>query len=99
MGGGIHPGIIRSSGITEGGKTSNALAFARNFQVLHPEKGCIIYIKSEGRLSENMVARSGVDTDPAKWRVIPTNDYEFVTDTMRELIKDNDEGNIYFFIY
>ena len=31
MGGGIHPGIIRSSGITEGGKTSNALAFARNF--------------------------------------------------------------------
>jgi len=39
MGGGIHPGIIRSSGITEGGKTSNALAFARNFQILHPEKG------------------------------------------------------------
>ena len=30
MGGGIHPGIIRSSGITEGGKTSNALGFARN---------------------------------------------------------------------
>ena len=88
MSGGIHPGIIRSSGITEGGKTSNALAFARNFQIAHPEKGCIIYIKSEGRLSENMVARSGVSTDPAKWRVIPTNDYEFVTDTMRELIKN-----------
>lgn len=98
MSGGIHPGIIRSSGITEGGKTSNALAFARNFQIAHPEKGCIIYIKSEGRLSENMVARSGVSTDPAKWRVIPTNDYEFVTDTMRELIKNNDDGNIYFFI-
>ena len=93
MSGGIHPGIIRSSGITEGGKTSNALAFARNFQITHPEKGCIIYIKSEGRLSENMIARSGVSTDPAKWRVIPTNDYEFVTDTMRELIKNNDDGN------
>ena len=98
MGGGIHPGIVRSSGITEGGKTSNALSFARNFQTLHPEKGCIIYIKSEGRLSENMVSRSGVNTDPSKWRVIPTNDYEFVTDTMRELIKNNDDGNIYFFI-
>ena len=46
MGGGIHPGIVRASGITEGGKTSNALAFAKNFQALHPEKGCIIYIKS-----------------------------------------------------
>jgi hypothetical protein len=28
MGGGIRPGIVRSSGVTEGGKTSNALAFA-----------------------------------------------------------------------
>ena len=32
MGGGIGPGIIRASGITEGGKTSCALAFAKNFQ-------------------------------------------------------------------
>lgn len=98
MGGGIHPGIVRSSGVTEGGKTSNALAFARNFQLVHPEKGCVIYIKSEGRLSENMISRSGINTDPDKWRVIPTNDYEFVTDTMRELIKNNDKGNIYFFV-
>lgn len=98
MGGGIHPGIIRSSGITEGGKTSNAMSFARNFQLLHPDKGCVIYIKSEGRLSQTMVERSGIDTDPAKWRVIPTNDYEFVIDTMRRLIKDNDSKNIYFFI-
>jgi len=98
MGGGIHPGIIRSSGVTEGGKTSNALAFARNFQILHPEKGCVIYIKSEGRLSDTMVNRSGVNTDPDKWRVIPTNDYDFVTQTMKMLIKDNENGNLYFFI-
>ena len=32
MGGGIGPGVIRASGITEGGKTSCALAFAKNFQ-------------------------------------------------------------------
>ena len=32
MAGGIHPGIVRSSGVTEGGKTSNALCFARSFQ-------------------------------------------------------------------
>lgn len=98
MGGGIRPGIVRSSGVTEGGKTSSTLSFAKNFQKLHPEKGVVIYIKSEGRLSDSMIARSGVDTDPEKWQVIPTNDYEFVIDTMRTLIKDNDEGNYYFFI-
>jgi RecA/RadA recombinase len=98
MGGGIHPGIVRSSGVTEGGKTSNALAFAKSFQDLHPEKGCIIYIKSEGRLSEAIIERSGVSTDPDRWKVIPTNDYEFVIDMMRRLIKDNDDNNLYFFI-
>ena len=98
MGGGIHPGIIRSSGITEGGKTSNALGFARNFQLLHPEKGVVVYVKSEGRLSSTMVERSGVDADPSRFRVVPTNDYEFVIDMMRRLIKDNDNGNLYFFI-
>ena len=32
MGGGIRPSIIRASGVSEGGKTSCALSFARNFQ-------------------------------------------------------------------
>lgn len=98
MGGGIHPGIIRSSGLTEGGKTSNALSFARNFQLVNPDKGQVIYIKSEGRLSKDIVERSGINTEQSKFRVIPTNDYEFVIDMMRALIKENDEGKIYFFI-
>ena len=49
MGGGIKPGIIRASGVSEGGKTSCALAFARNFQKM--DNAMVIYIKSEGRLS------------------------------------------------
>ena len=32
MGGGIRPGIVRATGVSEGGKTSCALAFARNHQ-------------------------------------------------------------------
>ena len=98
MGGGLRPGIIRASGVTEGGKTSNALAFARSFQLTHPENGVVVYIKSEGRLSEEMIERSGVITDPARWKVIPTNDYEFVIDLMRKLIRDKDEHKYYFFI-
>ena len=98
MGGGIRPGIVRSSGITEGGKTSNAMAFAASFQRLHPKKGQVIYIKSEGRLSADIIDRSGVSTSPNQWRVIPTNDYEFVIDLMRGLIRDKDDDKYYFFI-
>ncbi len=98
MGGGIHPGIIRSSGITEGGKTSNALSFARNFQLTNPDKGIVVYIKSEGRLSDEMINRSGMDTSSKRWKVIPTNDYEFVIDLMRTLIRENEEENVYFFV-
>lgn len=98
MGGGIRPGIIRSSGVTEGGKTSNALAFAKNFQEAHPDNGVVIYIKSEGRLSQDIIDRAGISTDSSRWKVIPTNDYEFVIDLMRNLIRDKDEGKLYFFI-
>lgn len=98
MGGGIRPGIIRSSGVTEGGKTSNALSFARNFQIAHPVQGQVIYIKSEGRLSKEMLERAGLIMDPARFRIIPTNDYEFVTDLMRTLIRENESGKLYFFI-
>jgi len=98
MGGGIRPGIIRSSGVTEGGKTSNALAFAKNFQDVNPENGQVIYIKSEGRLSKDIIERSGISTDESKFRVIPTNDYEFVIDMMRNLIRDNQEKKVYFFV-
>ena len=56
MGGGIKPGVVRASGVTEGGKTSCALAFARNFQKM--DNSMVIYIKSEGRLSKEMIERS-----------------------------------------
>lgn len=78
--------------------SSNALSFAANFQKLHPSNGVVVYIKAEGRLSPDMIERSGVSTDPARWKVIPTNDYEFVIDLMRALIRDKDEGKYYFFI-
>ena len=71
MGGGIKPGIIRASGVTEGGKTSCALSFARNFQKMN--NSMVVYIKSEGRLSEEMIKRAGIDTDANKWFVYKSN--------------------------
>ena len=58
----------------------------------------IIYIKSEGRLSEDMVERSGVDTSPEKWFVFKSNVYETVINLMRELIKNNSTDTRYMFI-
>ena len=49
MGGGIGPGIIRASGITEGGKTSCALAFARNFQKMDDSMVCLLYTSPSPR--------------------------------------------------
>lgn len=96
MGGGIKPGIIRASGVAEGGKTSCALSFARNFQKL--ENSMVVYIKSEGRLSNEMVKRSGISTDPNNWFVVKSNVYETVIDLIRQLVKDNPTDTRYMFI-
>ena len=97
MGGGIRPSIIRASGVAEGGKTSCALSFARNFQS-SLDNSMAIYIKSEGRLSLDMIARSGVDTSPDKWFVYKSNIFESVLQLMRDLITNNPTGCKYFFI-
>ena len=61
MSGGIRPSIIRASGVAEGGKTSCALSFAKNFQST-VDNSMAVYIKSEGRLSTEMIERSGINT-------------------------------------
>ena len=96
MGGGIKPGVARASGVTEGGKTSCALAFARNFQKM--DNSMVVYIKSEGRLSKEMIERSGVNTDEDKWFVFKCNVYETVINFMRQMVKDNPTDTRYMFI-
>ena len=96
MGGGIKPGIIRASGVTEGGKTSCALSFARNFQKM--ENSMVVYVKAEGRLSDEMIDMSGVDTSEEKWFVFKCNVYETVINFIRQLVKDNPTEVKYMFI-
>lgn len=96
MGGGIRPGVVRATGVSEGGKTSAALAFARNFQ--KEKNHMVVYVKAEGRLSKDMVARSGVSTDKDKWFVYKSNVYESVVDLMRHMVQDNPEDYRYMFI-
>lgn len=96
MGGGVGPGIIRASGITEGGKTSCALAFAKNFQKI--ENSMVVYIKAEGRLTDDIIDRSGISIEKDKWFVYKSNVYESVINLMRELVKNNANDIRYMFI-
>jgi|TARA_R110001583_G_scaffold57863_1_gene172884 RecA/RadA recombinase len=98
MDGGLGCGIHRLTGINEGGKTSCALAFAKHFQKHFGDKGKIIYFKAEGRLSKDMIKRTGVDTDERKWCVIACNIFEKVFDLVRDLVQNNQEKRKYMFI-
>jgi len=96
MGGGIKPGVVRATGVTEGGKTSCGLSFARNFQKM--ENSMVIYVKAEGRLSDDLIQRAGIDTSPEKWFVFKCNIYETVINLMRQMVKDNPSDTRYMFM-
>jgi len=104
LGGGLGPGLHRFVGMNEGGKTSAALSFMKNFLEKTPKaKG--FYIKAEGRLSQEMRERSGIKFvfSADEWEqgtcfVFESNIYETVVDVMRQLVAKNDEGNLYYFL-
>lgn len=84
--------------------TSAALSFMKNFLEKIP-KGKGFYIKAEGRLSNEMMERSGIKFvfSAEQWQdgtcfVFESNIYETVVDVMRQLVAKNDEGNIYYFL-
>jgi RecA/RadA recombinase len=97
MGGGINAGIVRFSGVSGGGKTSCALAFAKNFQN-SIEDSKVIYIRSEGRLPKEMLDRSGVDQDDEKWFCYDSNIFESAIGLIRNLVFQNEEDKRYMFI-
>ena len=97
MGGGIKPGIVRLCGLAEGGKTSCALSFAKNFQE-SVDNSFVVFVKSEGRLSQELLERAGVNLSEEKWAIYPSNVYESVISMMRELVKNNPRETRYMFI-
>jgi len=96
LGGGIGPGAHRFTGITSGGKTSAALNFMKNFLDMKSPNKCSrrgVYIKAEGRLSNEIKERSGIKFvySADEWVdgtcfVFESNIYEAVFDLKRKLI-------------
>lgn len=102
--GGLGTGLHRFCGINEGGKTSAALQFMKNF-LDKPTKRKGFYIKAEGRLSPQMIERSGIKFvfSEDEWVdgtcfVFECNIHETVFDAMRELVGKNEEKIQYFFL-
>ena len=97
--GGLGPGIQRLCGITEGGKTSFALLVAANFQKTVPNS-FVVYVKAEGRLSDVMLKRSGIDTSENRFLVLSTNQFECVFNYIKEMVlqENNTEKTKFCFI-
>jgi RecA/RadA recombinase len=98
LNGGFCSGAHRFTGVNEGGKTSCALTVAKNFQEHFKKDGMVIYVKSEGRLSPELLARCGVDQSEDKFFKFDCNVYEKVFELLRELISSNPENKKYLFI-
>ena len=98
LNGGFCAGAHRFTGVNEGGKTSCALTVAKKFQDHFGENGMVIYVKSEGRLSPELLNRCGIDQDPEKFFRFDCNVYEKVFELLRELIQDNPGNKKYLFI-
>jgi RecA/RadA recombinase len=96
--GGLPSGAHRFTGVNEGGKTSCALSVAKNFQKHFGSNGMVVIIKSEGRLSREMLKRSGVDTSEDKFFVLDCNIFEKVFELIRDLVFNNEEKKKYMFI-
>ena len=96
--GGIPAGVHRFTGINEGGKTSCALMFAKNFQDHFKDEGMVVFIRSEGRLGPETLKRSGIDTSKDKFFVFDCNVFEKVFELIRMLVNDNKDNKKFFFI-
>ncbi len=104
LGGGITPGAHRACGLTAGGKTSNCLDHMFHF-LSSGEGRRGVYVKAEGRLSEEMKRRSGIKftNKSEEWEdgvcfVLESNVYEAIFSLMGELIRNNPQKKKYFFI-
>jgi RecA/RadA recombinase len=106
--GGLAPGAHRAVGITGGGKTSCSLDYCMHFLEIGKKEGIkrrAVYIMSEGRLSPEVKARSGITFvhDPKEWVdgtcfVFESNVLEAVFGLMGDLIRNNPTDTKYFFI-
>ena len=104
LNGGLTPGLCRFTGPPESGKTSAMFEIGRNFLALGKNRK-VLYVKAEGRLSEEMMSRCGLPfvTSPENWEdgtifVFKTNIFESVINLIQQLLENNEKETYFCFI-
>lgn len=96
MSGGLRPGVLRLTGVTEGGKTNCALSFVRNF-LASVDNSYVLYFRAEGRLSDDILLRQGLLNHP-RLTVVKGNVYEKIIEMMSNQVNNNPTEARYMFI-
>lgn len=90
LGGGYRIGSwTKLAGEPESGKTSMSLCWGKNWQDTFPEDGFVLFFNAEGRLSPDLLKRSGINTSPDKFLRIDTNNANAVYNYIKRVLTEN----------
>jgi KaiC/GvpD/RAD55 family RecA-like ATPase len=82
----------------EHGKTAMGLAWAKQWQDFYGEDAFITIFNAEGRISKDLVDRAGVDTSKDRFRIIDTNNADFIYTVIERQVAESDSKKKIFFI-
>lgn len=85
----------------ESGKTSQGLVWGRNWQnywKANGKIGKVIVYNAEGRVTSDLINRAGINTNRDEFRLIDSNNADFIYSFTERLILDNKLDIHYFFI-
>jgi hypothetical protein len=83
----------------EHGKTAQGLLWGKNWQdywKAKDERYMVLAYNAEGRMSSDLIQRSGIDTSKDNFRIIDSNNADFIY-TMTERLIMNNKENIHYF--
>lgn len=82
----------------ESGKTSMGLFWGKNWQDNYGERGMVVVFNAEGRVTPDLIRRSGIDTSKDRFRIIDSNKSDFIYTVIDRLVSDNPDHKLYYFI-
>ncbi len=82
----------------ESGKSSQGLKWGKQWQDHYGERAVVIVFNAEGRITKDLIDRSGLDTSKERFRIIDTNKADFIWTVIERLVNNNADGRLYFFI-
>jgi RecA/RadA recombinase len=98
MGGGYRSSSWgRFYGEIESGKTSIMLLWGKHWQDKFPDNGKVVLFNAEGRLTKDIVERSGINVSPEKFCIIDMNCADTIFSFIEKLVDNNPEEIRYYF--